>query len=387
MAFKDRFKNIDIIVEPQEEPVKDTKEISAPLKLTVSDDIKGKLSEKIALIPVWFEYSDEEKTALVETFLETNYRELDKSLSIDERKKLVSELLKSVYGFGELDIILANENVSSVLIKENSLRVLDWNNNNLDCGIEIKNVSVLCKKLISLSGSMSGRPVLKFCFKDLSITVIMQPVSSIFIYIKKRRACSIDFEYLVKSGKIDVNIREFLTSIVKNKKGILIAGIADSGKSFYTEAMLKLIDSYSLFQENEVIKSEGYICGNLSGDDFENILEAVKSENPEYFIFDLNNGFAGMSGNAIISTIRADSALQAVTKLAARESVTYKLTEKQAKANIASKFEYLICLDGLCIASILKLSLNKAGSLVMAEILKHNTDGYSYKFEEQDYTA
>lgn len=382
MAFKDRFKNIAPAAVMVEENPQNHVEIEQPPKLSVTEEIKRTLAGKIALIPVWFEYSDEEKVSLVETFLETNYKDMDKTLSVEERNQFVNELLQSVYGFGELDIILADPKVSCVTIKEGGLSVFDLNNQQLACDIEIKNVSSLCEKLKALSGLDSGKTVLKFCFKNLVISLILPPVSEMFIHIKKLRKNSIDFTYLVQSGKIDEKILEFLLSLVKNKKSILISGLLDSGKTSYVEAFLGLLESYSLFHENGFLKSKGFLCSNLDSDEFENLLDAVKSEKTDYYIFDLNNGYS-ISDIAVISTIRADSAVHAVTRLAGIEASKQKITEKQSKADIASNFDYIIHLDKLYIASLLKLSLNKAGSLVMSEVLKHSDEGYNYNFEDK----
>ena len=57
--------------------------------------------------------------------------------------------------------------------------------------------------------------------------------------------------------------------------------------------------------------------------------------------------------------------------------------EKQAKAAIGENFDYIIHLEeDLFISSISEFSLNKAGSLVMTEILKRTENEYTYEFPE-----
>ena len=64
-----------------------------------------------------------------------------------------------------------------------------------------------------------------------------------------------------------------------------------------------------------------------------------------------------------------------------------KCTEKQAKAYIASKFNYIFLMqkaeDSLFkISSVAELTLNKSGSLVLTEILKYEDGLYRYNFDE-----
>ena len=85
--------------------------------------------------------------------------------------------------------------------------------------------------------------------------------------------------------------------------------------------------------------------------------------------------------------IEADSLTQAITKLAGYKIYNEKCTEKQAKAYIASKFNYIFLMqkaeDSLFkISSVAELTLNKSGSLVLTEILKYEDGLYRYNFDE-----
>ena len=70
------------------------------------EEIKESFLEKISSIPVWNEYTDEEKRELAENFLELNYNTKD--------NEIISQLLDSVNGFGVIDYLIKQENVSAV---------------------------------------------------------------------------------------------------------------------------------------------------------------------------------------------------------------------------------------------------------------------------------
>ena len=72
-----------------------------------------------------------------------------------------------------------------------------------------------------------------------------------------------------------------------------------------------------------------------------------------------------------IASVEAETMTQAVIKLAGYKIYSEKFSEKQAKAFLASQFEYIVLLKKsdnsiLNIEKIAKLSLNKAGSLVLS---------------------
>lgn len=374
MAFKDRFRDIQPAagadyVKPVTQPP------------SVIGDIKSKLFLKVSLIPVWFEYSEAEKKHLISAFLETYLKENDISLTEDEKFNCVNQLSNAVYGFGELDSLLEDEGISSITIMQNQSVLIEQNGEKIYSDVKLENLPRLCERLAVLSGMK--KDVRKFSFKNLVITMSVPPVSDIFIYIKKLNRENTDFEYLLENHIIDENIYSFLISLINDKKSFLISGAAESGKSSYADSFLSAVSGYTLMQECSFINAKSFVCGNLSSDEFENLLGAVLQKGEDYLICDLNSGYYCNENVPLISTIRAESSVSAITRLSGESVAKRKLTEKQAKAEIGKRFDYLIQLDkNLYISSIVELSLNKAGSLVMNEILKREDGKYSYDFPE-----
>lgn len=388
MGFKDRFRDLEPIADTVNRVQEETTEVKETQQTPIFDNVKRKLSDKIYGIPVWFEYSEDEKAELIKTFVGNYLKDSDISLSQDEQSDLVQKLLQSVFGFGETDLLISDSSITTLTIRENSPVVIERNNKTLISDIVVKQMSLLCNKLLKLSGIKSEKAVVRFGFRNLIITMILPPVSEPLIMIKKKNRETTDFEYLLQNNIIDVNIYSFLISLINDKKNILISGKSDSGKTSYIEAFTSAIPNYTLLLENGVINSKSFLCANLSDDEFENLIDVVNTSDADYIICDLNNGFFNIENKSLISTLRADSPVFAVTKLAGNESAKRKLTEKQAKSMIASKYDYIIQLDNdLFISSIAEFSTNKAGSLVMTEILKRSDNVYTYDFPEVEEIA
>lgn len=384
MGFKDRFNGL----EPQN--IQDeykTDAAAAPSKTTENTlemQLKLKLSSKIAAIPVWFEYSEEEKRGLIKSFFENWLKESDITLSNEETTNFIDRLQNSLYGFGSLDAVLSEASVSEIFIREANPLKLKKNEEIVTSDIEIGDVNELADRMKKAASIFSDKPVLKFTYKNLIITIVMQPVADTFITIRKKARKNTDFGFLLQHNKIDENIYSFLISMINEGKNILISGASDSGKTSYTEAFYSAVKNSFLLQNTKFIEEKSYICGDLEEEEIENLISALSAENPNYFVYDFNNGYYNNTYvHSLISTVRADSPMLAVTKIASNLAARGKLTEKQAKSAIGENFNYIIHLEkDMFISSISEFSLNKAGSLVMTEILKRNDGEYSYEFPE-----
>lgn len=382
MSFKDRFNDLklqnisDNILSQKAEQIKSQNPIA--------DSIKSKLSSKIASVPVWFDYSEDEKLALISSFFDNWLKESDVSLSEDERARFIDSLKNSAYGFGELDSVLSDDLVSEIFISAGSPVKIRKSGEILSTDISITAPDILVSRLKKVAGLEANKQVLKFIYANLIITMVLPPVSNLFIAIKKKTRKNTDFEFLLNNNKIDQNIYSFLVSLINNKKNILISGGTDCGKTSYIESFYNILQNSILLQNTNFIDKKSFICGGLCEEELKNLINAVARTNPDYLVCDMNNGYLSVDGCALISTMRAESAVFAVTKLAANNASASKMTEKQAKADIASHFDYIIHLNNeMFISSIAEFSLNKAGSLVMTEILSYKDGVYAYNFPEE----
>ena len=383
MGFKDRFKDL----QPQkidnnalsEKNSAGSKEPVNPL----IDSLKLKLSVKIASIPVWFDYSEEEKQGLIKSFFENWLKESDLKLSEDEKFRLTDSLYSSIYGFGVLDTLLSDVAVTELFISETSNVKIRKNSELILSEVKIADTVDLVNRLKKSAGIFSEKPVLKFVLRNLIITIVQPPVGETFIAIRKKTRKHTDFAYLLENHKIDESIYSFLITLINEKKNILISGAVEAGKTSYIEALYSAMKNSVIIQNTNFIEEKSYICGGLDEEELENLISALSAQTPDYIVFDMNSGYSQDVACGVVSSVRADSPMLAVTKLASNSAAAQKITEKQAKADIAERFSYIMQIEkDLFISSISEFSLNKAGSLVMTEILKRSEGEYTYTFAE-----
>lgn len=383
MGFKDRFKDL----QPQkidnnalsEKDAAGSKEPVNPL----IDSLKLKLSVKIASIPVWFDYSEEEKQGLIKSFFENWLKESDLKLSEDEKFRLTDSLYSSIYGFGVLDTLLSDVAVTELFISETSNVKIRKNSELILSEVKIADTVDLVNRLKKSAGIFSEKPVLKFVLRNLIITIVQPPVGETFIAIRKKTRKHTDFAYLLENHKIDEYIYSFLITLINEKKNILISGAVEAGKTSYIEALYSAMKNSVIIQNTNFIEEKSYICGGLDDEELENLISALSAQTPDYIVFDMNSGYSQDVACGVVSSVRADSPMLAVTKLASNSAAAQKITEKQAKADIAERFSYIMQIEkDLFISSISEFSLNKAGSLVMTEILKRSEGEYTYTFAE-----
>ncbi len=383
MGFKDRFKNL----QPQKIDnnalsEKDSAGSKEPVNPLI-DSLKLKLSVKIASIPVWFDYSEEEKQGLIKSFFENWLKESDLKLSEDEKFRLTDSLYSSIYGFGVLDTLLSDVAVTELFISETSNVKIRKNSELTLSEVKIADTVDLVNRLKKSAGIFSEKPVLKFVLRNLIITIVQPPVGETFIAIRKKTRKHTDFAYLLENHKIDESIYSFLITLINEKKNILISGAVEAGKTSYIEALYSAMKNSVIIQNTNFIEEKSYICGGLDDEELDNLISALSAQTPDYIVFDMNSGYSQDVGCGVVSSVRADSPMLAVTKLASNSAATQKITEKQAKADIAERFSYIMQIEkDLFISSISEFSLNKAGSLVMTEILKRSEGEYTYTFAE-----
>ncbi len=388
MAIKDRFKNIPLPEIIEEEEPKPAEEEETPQNIlqevsnrSVFEDLIGALSAKISSIPVWFEYTKEEQQSLISGYVDVKLKELNVKLSDDEKNGFIQFFTDSFFGFGELDVLLLREDISSVFLNGNGIVEIEK-----DGKIELSDIILdgdhfnkIKDVMLKLSAERSG--IVNLRIKNLLITLLLPPVCTEMIIIRKLAQGKVDFEYLVSACMFNAKTADILKLCLSERRNILITGRLSSGKSSLLSAMLQGVGTRAvLFQKYPLIEvpsqpAQGFLTAGLDEEGFENLVSSALVMQPEYIFADLNtvkytdviiNARPALKG--FISSVRADSVVAAVSKLASSIVFSEKCTEKAAKAAIARTFDYILLVENGKLVSIVSLSLNKAGSLVMAEV-------------------
>ena len=406
MALKDRFVNLDIEdLKSEEQDIAKTATPQAQVEEAdlahVIDELALTLSQKVASIPVWFDYTETEQKKLISDFLinklENDYSDI--SFSKEEKEHIISLFMNLVHGFGELDCYIAKEDIKSVCVNsdgsvysDNGISLLREESvitpaqfEKLYCGLTAKN-NEFCRALKQIR------------LNKLVITIFAPPVCEKKILFEKLKTDKVDFNFLIEDGSINQEIYEFIRSLISGKKNILIAGAASSGKTALISAVAAEIDKSqrcAMFENYPIIncgKFDKYSIKGLNENELADLFSAVSKLRYDYIINDteylpavLNELFK----QGYYADIEAESITQAITKLAGHKVYNEKCTEKQAKADIATKFEYIFLLEKnntslFKITSIARLSLNKAGSLVLTEISKFSNGNYINNFSDEE---
>lgn len=402
MALKDRFNILDIETEQEnvkEQVIQQTLE-EADLG-PVFDELAGSLSQKVASTPVWFEYSESEQRKLISDFLinklENEYSDI--SFSNEEKEHIISLFMSSVHGFGALDCYIAREDVSRMFVNSDGSIFLDGGNGLVKEDAMLSTVefdkiySGISGRIKSFNGALS-----QIRLNKLVVTIFEPPVCEKKILFEKLKTDKVDFAYLINDGSINNEIFDFIKSLIEQKKNILVCGSSGCGKTAFLSALSRDCSVHSrcaIFENYPILNcdnSDRYFVKGLKDNELSDLVSAAAKLKYDYTINDteslsliLNEDFS----KGYCASLDSGSLTQAVTKLAGYQLYNEKCSEKQAKAFVASRFDYILLLEKseasmFKISSIVDLSLNKAGSLVLTEILKYSEGAYWYNFSDEN---
>lgn len=398
MALRDRLRKFDLLPEIEE----DTAEKGIPPEIVaVCTELSKALSLKIAAIPVWFEYSQEEQQALILNFLNTRLNEefSEIRLTSAEKERILGVIFASVYGFGPLDFLLAQREVNTIIVNSNDNILTEINGEVIksDIIIDKTQLEVLIKRLRDLSGKSSA--VVSFRFNDMLVTILSEPVCTQKLIIRKLDGKSFNFDYLEDKQILQADIAEFLKSALAAGKKFLISAPQGAGKTKFINAFLNEVKAENrliLFEECELINAdknnlERFDISTLGEIDQRHLLKAVLAYGADYVFSDTNNiGFnievADMltEKTGFVASVAAESPMDALNFYTAVQASRLKCTEKFAKIKFAKYFDYLIQLEkqgtDFVIKTIIEVSSNRAGNPVLTEKLTFEAGEYKYDF-------
>lgn len=143
------------------------------------------LSKKAASVPVWFEYDYDKKLELVMSFLDNKITSEFEGLvlSDEDKKAIAKEFLKTNYGFGILDRVLAKENVSAVSVNSSGVVYAKYYD-----GFRKTSYTITKEQLEALIKTFNAEtPVAKSRRNDFRVTVLRPPVCRDTLIIRKTR--------------------------------------------------------------------------------------------------------------------------------------------------------------------------------------------------------
>lgn len=362
-------------------------------------DLKKLLIEKVNSIPVWYDYSAEKQKDLIESFVESHLNDYEFIFSDEEKQNLVNSLYSSIVGFGPLDYLIEQDNVSAIFVNGTSNVYIDIAGKILNTEIMltskqldflINNISNMAKSEIDNSKNVWNTKI-----DNLLISIIMPSVSISGISITIRKYVDSDEDYLLSNSMLSKDIYNFLISVIKDKKNIVISGDVNTGKSTLLNALLK-----SSIDEKRVVLAEDFpILSNNSGSimrvkldkkstDFNALVSSIIKIEPEYIVTDLNYSIPEIvDRKGIISTLHASSIEATISKLVNSVAATENLSEKLAKSFVLTNYDYIVQINKLndgkrCVTSIVELSPARTAALSIKLISKYSQGQYINEFPE-----
>jgi hypothetical protein len=343
--LSDRFKDI---IEKEKQTI-----VEEPQIKTVepeNTELAENLLEKVNSVPYWNEYPSEKQRDMVKNFVKN---------SDTEDKEITSEnLVPYVTGFGQLQNLLDNENVSAVFVNDVNSVFIEIDGRVFNA--EMKLSQNMLQYILNMLGKTSESVYTKV-LEDYVVDVITSDVCAGGIHISIRKVKNFDIDTLIKKGVLDKELLEFLVDKINNKKRIVIAGTVNSGKSTLLDCLIKscLNNNRCYLLENSPsisTKSDALVKLKVTKDNYEQVLSIVQKSLPEYILSDLNE----INDEADIITLRATSLESAFRALVSHYS---DMSEKFAKLKVLNDFDYIIYLENFKITSVAELKPAKTMAL------------------------
>jgi pilus assembly protein CpaF len=174
----------------------------------------------------------------------------NQALNLEERKKLVSDILDELLGLGPLEPLLQDSSITDILVNGHNIvfierkGVLEQVNT---CFKDERHLLRIIQKIVSAVGRRvdESSPFVDARLADGSrVNAIVPPlaVDGSLLSIRKFAKIPISMAKLAEFGSVPEPIAEVLSGIVKARRNALISGGTGSGKTTLLNAMSSYID-------------------------------------------------------------------------------------------------------------------------------------------------
>lgn len=393
MALSDRLKKFETTETPK-----------IVEEIPFNDFIMDALSQKVASIPVWFDYSYAKQFELIINFLDNklNTEFEDLTLTETEKKAVAEEFLKTNTGFGVLDRLLAKGDVTSVTVNGFGTVYMQTYE-----GYKKTDLVLSQKQYADITSRFkSDSSIIRLRQDKLFITLIKPPVADNMLIIRKIKDIPDDLSDLTQRLIIVPELEVFLKNILKEKKNIIVTGNAPLQIDEFMQVIINSIDEtqrVAVIEDSGTYKSQFdnvsvFSVASVEDFDYEYLLSSIFMLMPDYTISRLSDykKFSSYylqtdnTKNGLITEVKAQNIPDAVSKLTGIASLALKCTDKQAKLKLSSAYDYIIHIDKLPdsdyrLISVMELISTKSSSLVMNEIVKFIDGVYVLDLPEGAY--
>lgn len=379
MTLKERLKQFDLLPQPET----DESSVLSPELATLCNDLSKVLSEKIASIPVWFDYSEEEQKQLIQSFLNCKLNEEFSEIKLTdaEKDRVFAVFLKSVHGFGSLDFLISQNNISSIIVNSSESVLVNRAGiiSNSEVIFDKKQYEELNKKLWKLSGAVSTN-IVKFRYLNMLITLIAGAISPSRIIIEKIPDKKYHLEDLTDLQVVNLESKNFIRSLIKAKKRILLVVPHNFKKPFLLNSLVNEIsknDRVALLENLNILNLDSLLVdrfsvSRLNSFELRELLEAISLYMPDYVVSDVQD---------------FDFEKMVIEKFSDQSSAYILITDdiqyQNKEAYFNNSFDYILKFKNstseIQLDFIGEMSVNDSGKKEIKEIFKFNNETYEYE--------
>lgn len=206
-------------------------------------EIKQYVFDNVQLMNISDEELEEKIKDVVDQWLNRRYIPIEQKLLINQ------QVYSSIRGFGLLDTIMSDDNITEVMINgpdhifiEKSGKLIK-----MDQRFESeRRLEDIIQKIVGMAGREvnQANPIVDTRLPDGSrVNVVLPPISlhGAIVTIRKFSKMPMTVEQLIRYGSITPEIAEILQLLVKSKYNIFISGGTGSGKTTFLNALSNYI--------------------------------------------------------------------------------------------------------------------------------------------------
>lgn len=226
----------------------------------IADALKLEVAKKIAKIPVWFDYSQEEQTQLVHSFLNSVFEseEFSSDMQKSEKELILKDFTRCIRGLGALDFITALENLQTLTVNSPSYisGIICGKPQTFNLTFNKSHFEELIRTLSQKS--LSTSPILTFKDFGRGITLMKEPICSARIVVKKTGKFYDNLQDMLESSIITKKTSDFILNALKEKKKILIKTQKDICGDYLFYSLIKELEGQCiLLQTSEFLADLG----------------------------------------------------------------------------------------------------------------------------------
>lgn len=215
----------------------------------IYNDFFLSIKEKIDTILATNSLTDKELLNCIEDLVQKESEIASRYLSINERINIANRTFNSIRGFGILDSIMSDENVTEVMINGYNNIFIEKNGKLLKLDDRFdseEKLNDIIQRIVGKAGREvnQANPIVDTRLPDGSrVNVVLPPISldGATVTIRKFSKTPMTIERLIEYNSITKEIADVLKYLVEAKYNIFISGGTGSGKTTFLNALSNFI--------------------------------------------------------------------------------------------------------------------------------------------------